>query len=82
MRGAPRVLDEIKLSLGIEAGETTKDGMFTLETVNCLGTCALGPVVVLDDEYHMVTPGKFGNLIEDFKQGIAKPIPEPAGVKK
>lgn len=82
VRGAPRVLDEIKLSLGIEPGETTKDGLFTLETVNCLGTCALGPVVVFDDEYHMVAPGKFENLIEDFKQGRTTPIPEPTGVKK
>ncbi|MCK5773865.1 MAG: NAD(P)H-dependent oxidoreductase subunit E [Thermoplasmata archaeon] len=79
VRGAPRVLDEVKLQLGIEPGETTEDGMFTLETVNCLGTCALGPVVVLDEEYHMVTPGKFGDLIENFKTGVAEPIPKPEG---
>jgi NADH-quinone oxidoreductase subunit E len=82
VRGAPRVLDEIKMELGIEPGETTGDGLFTLETVNCLGTCALGPVVVLDDEYHMVTPGKFSVLLEDFKKGAAKPIPRPEGVKE
>lgn len=52
VRGAPRMVDEVQGQLGIEPGETTEDGMFTLERVNCLGACALGPVVVLDGHYH------------------------------
>ena len=52
VRGAPRMLDAASAHLGIEPGETTGDGVFTLETVNCLGACALGPVVVLDGKYH------------------------------
>ena len=52
VRGAPAVLDEVKRQLVIEAGETTEDMRFSLETVNCLGACALGPIVVLDDKYH------------------------------
>jgi NADH-quinone oxidoreductase subunit E len=52
VRGAPRMLDEVTAQLGIEPGETTEDGAFTVETVNCLGACALGPVVVLDGAYH------------------------------
>ena len=51
VRGAPRVVEELKQQLGIEAGETTQDKEFTLETVNCLGACALGPIVVADGQY-------------------------------
>jgi len=52
VRGAPAVLDELKRELGIEPGETTKDMQFTLETVNCVGSCALGPVIVVDGKYY------------------------------
>ncbi len=51
VRGSPRVLERLELQLGIHPGETTLDGSFTLETVNCLGACALGPIVVTDNEY-------------------------------
>jgi len=51
VRGSPQVLDRLQTKLGIEAGGTTHDQMFTLETVNCLGACALGPIVVTDGEY-------------------------------
>ena len=52
VRGAHRVLDEMKRKLRIEPDNTTEDKNFTLKTVNCLGACALGPIVVMDDEYH------------------------------
>jgi NADH-quinone oxidoreductase subunit E len=52
VRGAARILDEIKRILSIEPGMTTEDNLFTLETVNCLGACALGPIVVVDGQYH------------------------------
>jgi len=51
VRGAVQVLNRLETTLGVGAGGTTRDRRFTLETVNCLGCCALGPVVVLDDEY-------------------------------
>ena len=51
VRGAARVLDRMKLDLGIAHGETTDDLKFTLETVNCVGCCALGPMVIIDEEY-------------------------------
>lgn len=51
VRGGPRVAEELERQLGIRAGETTPDEEFTLETVNCLGACALGPVVVIDGHY-------------------------------
>lgn len=66
VRGSPRILDEIKRFLKIEPGETTQDGNFTLETVNCLGTCAIGPVVVIDDKYFTVKPGQFEKIIHQF----------------
>jgi NADH:ubiquinone oxidoreductase subunit E len=52
VRGAPRILSQIQSDLGIAPGETTEDGLFTLETVNCLGACALGPLMVVDEDYH------------------------------
>jgi NADH:ubiquinone oxidoreductase subunit E len=52
VRGTEKVVDELKRVLNVEPGETTEDGEYTLETVNCLGACALGPVMVLDDQYH------------------------------
>ncbi|MBN1947899.1 MAG: NAD(P)H-dependent oxidoreductase subunit E [Bradymonadales bacterium] len=52
VRGAGRVLDQFQRTLGIGVGETTDDGLFTLQTVNCVGACALGPVVVVGEQYH------------------------------
>ncbi len=51
VRGSPQVLDRLETRLGIKPGGTTRDRLFTLETVNCLGACALGPIVVTDGEY-------------------------------
>ena len=64
VRGAPRLIDTVVGELNISPGETTEDGAFTLEGVNCLGCCALGPVVILDGVYHdHITPGKLRKLI-------------------
>ena len=52
VRGAVKVLEAMERELAISSGETTKDLGFTLETVNCVGACALGPVVIVDGEYH------------------------------
>jgi NADH-quinone oxidoreductase subunit E len=51
VRGAPRLLDRVTDTLKINPGETSVDHKFTLKTVNCLGCCALGPVMVVDGEY-------------------------------
>ena len=68
VRGAPRFLDEVLGQLKVKPGDTTEDGEFTVETVNCLGACALGPVVVLDGKYydHMTT-GKLRDLIQSCR---------------
>lgn len=52
VRGAPRLLDKVIETLKIRPGETSRDMKFTLNTVNCLGCCALGPVMVIDGKYY------------------------------
>ena len=69
VRGAHQVVEEIERNLGIKAGETTEDGKFTLETVNCLGACALGPLVVIDGEYHgKMDPRKISRILKQYKE--------------
>jgi len=51
VRGAIRILETIERELGIKSGETTEDLNFGLETVNCVGACALGPIVIVDGKY-------------------------------
>ena len=65
------MVEEIELQLGIQAGETTADGLFTLETVNCLGACALGPVVVVDGHYFSkVRKPQVRKLLDDARAGL------------
>jgi NADH-quinone oxidoreductase subunit E len=52
LRGADRLVDHVKKKLGIGVGETTKDGRFTLLTVECLGSCGTAPMLQLNDEFH------------------------------
>jgi NADH-quinone oxidoreductase subunit E len=52
VRGGPRILERVEQALNIKAGDTTQDMKFTLQRVNCLGCCALGPVMVVDGEAH------------------------------
>ena len=67
VRGAPKILNRIERELNIKAGQTSKDLMFTLETVNCLGACALGPVVVIDGKYHgQMTQTKIEKLLKEY----------------
>jgi len=75
VRGAPRILDQFARKLAISPGETTPDGEFTLETVNCLGACALGPVVVVDDHYHRASLNTVGALIREAREGVTSGIP-------
>jgi len=52
VNGADRIVEAMEQELGIEAGQTTEDQSFTLETVNCVGACALGPLATVNGEYH------------------------------
>lgn len=64
VRGAPLLLDQATGQLGIKPGDVTPDGQFSVECVNCLGACALGPIVTENgSSYHHMTPGKLRKLI-------------------
>ena len=67
VRGAPRLLDSVQDLIGIRPGETDLDLKFSLETVNCLGCCALGPVMVIDGEYHgKMSPAKSEEVLKNY----------------
>lgn len=67
VRGAVRILEEIERSLNIKSGETSADGKFSLESVNCVGACALGPIMVINKEYNgHITPAKVEKIFEEF----------------
>ena len=73
VRGAVRILGTIERTLGIQAGETDANLEFTLETVNCLGACALGPVVVVNGEYHgQMTSAKATRLLKRLRKSDEK----------
>jgi len=65
VKGAPRILDEFKRELGIDENETTEDQEYTLETVACLGCCALAPCAMINDEVAAnLTPKKVKSLFQ------------------
>lgn len=67
--GAPQNLDQLNRLLQIRDGETTDDRMFSLETVNCLGACALAPVVAVDEDYHeAVNAGKIEKMLSSYRE--------------
>ncbi len=68
VRGAQRVLDTVQDQIGIKAGETDVELKFSLETVNCIGCCALGPVMVVDGEYHgNIAPSQIENVLKNYE---------------
>jgi NADH-quinone oxidoreductase subunit E len=68
VRGAQRVLDIVQDQIGIKPGETDVDLKFSLETVNCLGCCALGPVMVVDGEYHgNISPSQIEDRLKIYE---------------
>jgi len=67
VRGSTKVMDKVEEVLGIKAGNTTKDMKFTLERVNCLGCCALGPVMIVNKDYHgNLVPAKVKAILESY----------------
>lgn len=70
VKGADKVLAAFESELGISLGETTPDGLFSLDSSRCLGVCALAPVVTLNDETHsQVTPRQVPELIRQVTEG-------------
>jgi len=75
VRGAPMILDEFERKLGIKAGETSEDNQFTLETVNCVGACALGPIAIADGDYHgQMKTKEVDEVVKKLKQEKIKNI--------
>jgi NADH-quinone oxidoreductase subunit E len=69
VRGGPRLVDQVERLLKLTPGQTTKDRQFTLETVNCLGCCALGPIIVVDGKY-------YGKMAASGVEKVLKPYQE------
>ena len=73
VRGGPAIVEEAERQLSVKSGETTADKEFTLETVNCVGACALGPVVVADGHYFSkVKSSKVKKVLKSVKEGLDK----------
>jgi len=69
VRGAPKILEEFERKLNIPCGETTPDGEFSLESVACLGCCAIGPVVVVDGNYPaQTTIRKIDSILKKYQK--------------
>jgi NADH-quinone oxidoreductase subunit E len=67
VRGSDKVLEQMEKELGIKTGDNTPDLKFTLETVNCVGACALGPMVIIGEDYHgEMTPDKVSEVIKNY----------------
>ena len=68
VKGAERILDKVKQELGIEVGETTEDGKFSLEPTRCLGACGLAPVFTVNGEvYGKATVEKVKKILDEYK---------------
>lgn len=72
IRGSVNLINGIGRTLGLLPGETTEDGEFSLELVNCLGSCAIAPVMVVDGKYYgKVTQDKLLGIFDDIRKGAA-----------
>lgn len=68
VRGADKVLEELKKELGIEVGETTEDGKFSITSLRCVGACGLAPVVMVGEKvYGRVTPEMVKEILAEYK---------------
>ncbi len=70
--GIEQIIEKAKQILGVEPGQTTPDGMITLEVCRCVGACSQAPVVVVDDTVHgRVQPNRFPKLVQDIQKAEA-----------
>ena len=73
VRGAQRLVEQLERDLEVPSGQTTKDLMFTIEEVNCVGACALGPLVIINGDYHgNMTSGSLQKVVKKIKKAEAK----------
>jgi len=69
VRGAPRVLDRLERELGVKPGDTSADGLFSLDVVRCLGACGLGPVMTVNADVHArLKPDRLGGLLDGYRR--------------
>lgn len=67
--GSATVLEKLEKNLRIKAGETTRDGLFSIEVVACIGACGLAPVIAVNGEFHAkVTESSLNEVIENYKK--------------
>ncbi|MCL1847777.1 MAG: NAD(P)H-dependent oxidoreductase subunit E [Coriobacteriia bacterium] len=70
MQGSTRLITAVQLALGIGPGECTPDGQFSLELVNCVGSCALAPIMIVDETYHSkVTMEGLPAILDTYRPG-------------
>jgi NADH:ubiquinone oxidoreductase subunit E len=81
VKGADKIAQRLMSDLGIQFGETTKDGMFSLESTRCLGTCGLAPVVMVDDQIHgPVSPSDIATILDKYTNKKKGPKAPPVSV--
>jgi NADH-quinone oxidoreductase subunit E len=69
VRGAPRIVEALSRHLKIKPGETTPDMQFSMETVNCVGACAMGPIMIIDNTYYgQMTIGKVASILRRYSK--------------
>jgi NADH-quinone oxidoreductase subunit E len=73
VKGSAAVLDSLKRELKVEAGETTRDGLFSLEVVACIGACGLAPVMNIDGNFHAnLTTQAVPGILNQYKKQVGK----------
>ena len=69
VKNSQQVVDKFSSLLGIEPGQTTADGLFTIEAIRCIGACALAPAMSINGKvYPKVTPDQVGKIIEEYRK--------------
>lgn len=73
VKGSAKVLESLKKELEIDSGETTKDGLFSIEVVACIGACGLAPVICIDGDFHAnVNPDDVKSILETYRKKVAE----------
>jgi NADH:ubiquinone oxidoreductase subunit E len=77
VKGSAKTLDLLTKALAIEPGQTSRDGLFSLEVVACLGACALAPAITINGEFFpKVTQAKIGKILEECRHKAGAAVPE------
>lgn len=72
VKGVEKIADMLRALLEVEEGETTTDGLFTVQSVRCLGCCSLAPAIMIDREvYGQVTPARLGKIVKQYRKESA-----------